>query len=90
MTHSISPRMRQESCALKAGSVSGFPMVLGWVGGAPLPIPPLPGLPLLFPPLPCSGCLGNVAAGNLRLLKEMLQYIIVDCVVDQSFGVDDR
>ena len=68
VTHSISPRMRWESCALKAGSVSGFPMGLGWAGGAPLPVPPLLGLPLLPPPLPRSGCLGNVAAGNLRPL----------------------
>ena len=87
---SISPRMIRVSCALKAGSVSGFPTVLVWVGGAPLPVPPLPGFPLLLPPLPRSGCLGNVAAGNLHLLEEMLRYIIVDCAVDQSFGVDDR
>ena len=90
VTRSISPHMRWESCALKAGSVSGFPTVLVWVGGAPLPVPPLPGLPLLLPPLPHSGCLGNVAAGNLCLLEETLQYIIVDCAVDQSFRVDDR
>ena len=87
---SISPRMRRVSCARNAGSVSGFPTVLVWVGGAPLPVPPLPGFPLLLPPLPRSGCLGNMAAGNQHLLEEMLQYIIVDCVVDQSFGVDDR
>ena len=90
VTRSISPRTRWVSCALKAGSVSGFPTVLVWAGGAPLPVPPLPGFPLLLPPLPRSGCLGNVAAGNLHLLKEMLWYIIVDCAVDQSFGVDDR
>ena len=70
--------------------MSGFPMVLVWVGGAPLPVPPLPGFPLLLPPLPRSGCLGNVVAGNLRPLRGTLRYIIEDCVVDQSFGVDDR
>ena len=43
VTRSISPWMRQESCALKAGSVSGFPTGLGWAGGAPLPVPPLLG-----------------------------------------------
>ena len=36
---SISPRMRRVSCALKAGSISGFPTVLVWVGGAPRPVP---------------------------------------------------
>ena len=90
VTCSISPRMSQESCALKAGSVSGFPMVLVWVGGAPLPVPPLPGFPLLLPPLPRSGCLGNVVAGNLRPLRGTLWYINEDCVVDQSFRVNDR
>ena len=43
VTRSISPWMRQESCALKAGFVSGFPTGLGWAGGAPLPVPPLLG-----------------------------------------------
>ena len=90
VTRSISPRMRRVSCALNAGSVSGFPTVLVWVGGAPLPVPPLPGFPLLLPPRPRSGCLGNVVAGNLCPLIGMLRYIIEDCVVDQSFGVDDR
>ena len=90
VTRSISPRTRRVSCALKAGSVSGFPMVLVWVGGAPLPVPPLPVFPLRLPPLPRSGRLGNVAAGNLRPLKGTLRYIIEDCVVDQSCGVDDR
>ena len=90
VTHSISPCMKRESCALKAGSVSGFLTVMVWAVGAPWPVPPLPGFPLLLPPLPHSGCLGNVAAGNQRPLEETLQYIIVDCVVDQSFGVDDR
>ena len=87
---SISPRMRRVSCALNAGSVSGFPTGLVWVGGAPLPVPPLPVFPLLLPPLPRSGCLGNVVAGNLRPLKGTLWYINEDCVVGQSFGVDDR
>ena len=90
VTRSISPHMRWESCALKAGSVSGFPTVLVWVGGAPLPVPPLPGFPLLLPPLPRSGCLGNVVAGNLRPLEGTLRYKDVDFSVDQSFGVDDR
>ena len=87
---SISPRMRRVRCALKAGSVSGFPMVLVWVGGAPLPAPLLPPFPLLLPPRPRSGCLGNVVAGNLRPLIGTLRCIIEDCVVDQSSGVDDR
>ena len=91
VTRSISPRMRRESCALNAGSPSGFPTGLGWAGGAPpCPVPPLLGFPLLPPPLPRSGCLGNVAAGNLRPLIGTLRYIIEDCVVDQSSRVDDR
>ena len=90
MIRSISPRIIWVSCALKVGSVSGFPTVLVWVGGAPLPVPPLPVFPLLLPPLPRSGCLGNMAVGNLRLLEETLRYIIMDCAVDQSFRVDDR
>ena len=89
MIRSISPHMRRESCALNAGSVSGFPTALVWVGGAPLPVPPLLGFPLLLPPLPRSGCLGNVAAGNLHPLKGTLRYIDLDFSVDQSFGVDD-
>ena len=87
---SISPRTRWESCALKAGSISGFPTVLVWAGGAPFPVSPLPGFPCLLPPLPHSGCLGNMAAGNLRPLAGTLQYINVDFSVDQSFGVDNR
>ena len=90
VTRSISPHMRRESCALKAGSVSGFLTGLVWVGGVPLPLPPLPGLPLLLPPLPHSGCLGNMAAGSLCPLKGMLRYINLDFSVDQSFRVDDR
>ena len=88
--HSISPCTRWVSCALNAGSVSGFPMGLVWVGGAPCPLPPLPGFPLRPPPLPRSGCLGNVAAGNLRPLEGTLRCINVDFSVDQSFRVDDR
>ena len=89
--HSISPRTRRVSCALNAGSVSGFPTVLVWVRGAPLPVPPLPGFPLLLPPPhPRSGCLGNVVAGNLRPLIGMLRYTDEDFSIDQSFGVDDR
>ena len=87
---SISPRMIQVSCALKAGSVSGFPTVLVWVGGAPLPVPPLPGLPLLPPPRPRSCCLGNVVVGNLRPLIGMLRCTDEDFSADQSSGVDDR
>ena len=90
VTRSISPRMGWESCALKAGSVSGFPTGLVWVGGAPLPVPPLPGFPLLLPPLPHYGSLGNMAAGNLRPLEGTLWYINVDFSVDQPFRVDNR
>ena len=90
VTRSISPCMGRESCALKAGSMSGFLTVLVWVGGAPLPVPPLPGFPLLLPPLPHSGCHGNVAADNLRPLEGMLRYINVDFSVDQPFRVDNR
>ena len=87
---SISPRMIRVSCALKAGSVSGFPTVLVWVGGAPLPVPPLPVFPLLPPPRPRSGRLGNVVAGNLRPLIGTLRCTDEDFSVDQSSGVDDR
>ena len=90
VTRSISPRMSWVSCALKAGSTSGFPMGLGWAGGAPHPVPFLPGLLLLPPPLPCSGCLGNMAAGNLHPPIGTLRCISVDFSVDQSSGVDDR
>ena len=90
MTRSISPWMMQESCALNAGSVSGFPMGLGWVGGAPLPVPPLLGLPLLPPPLPRSGCLGNVVAGNLCPLTGTLRCTDEDFSADQSSRVDNR
>ena len=85
VTRSISPRMTRVSCALNAGSVSGFPTVLVWVGGLPLPVPPLPVFPLRPPPRPRSGRLGNVVAGSLCLLEETLQYRDVDCAVDQSF-----
>ena len=87
---SISPRMIRVSCALNAGSVSGFPTVLVWVGGAPLPVPPLSGLPLLPPPRPRSGRLGNVVTGNLRPLIGTLRCTDEDFSVDQSSGVDDR
>ena len=80
VTRSISPHMRRESCALKVGSISGFPTVLVLVGGAPRPVPPRPR----------SGCLGNVVAGNLRPLTGTLRYINEDFSVDQYFGVDDR
>ena len=90
VTRSISPRTRRVSCALNAGSVSGFPTVLVWVGGAPLPVPPLPVFSLLPPPLPRSGRLGNVVAGNLRPPKGTLRYTDEDFSVDQSSGVDDR
>ena len=90
VTRSISPRMRRVSCALKAGSVSGFPTVLVWVGGLPLPVPPLPVFPPLLPPLPRSGRLGNVVAGNLRPLIGTLRCTDEDFSVDQSSGVDNR
>ena len=90
VTRSISPRMIWVSCALYAGSASGFPTGLGWAGGAPLPVPPLLGFPLLPPPLPRSGCLGNVVAGNLCPLIGTLQCTDEDFSVDQSFRVDNR
>ena len=69
-----------ESCALKAGSLSGFPMGLVWaVVAAPLPL-----LPLL--PLPCPGCLGSMVAGMLRPLEGTLQCTDVDLTIrDISF-----
>ena len=90
VTRSISPRTRWVSCALKAGSASGFLSVLVWVGGAPLPVPPLPGFPLLLPPPPRSGRLGNVVAGNLCPLIGTLRCTDEDFSVDQSSGADDR
>ena len=87
---SISPQMIRVSCALKAGSVSGFPTVLVWVGVAPLPVPPLPAFPPLLPPRPRSGLLGNVVAGNLRPLIGTLRCTDEDFSVDLSSGVDDR
>ena len=90
VTRSISPRMRRVSCALNAGSVSGFPAVLVWVGGAPLPVPPLPVFPLRPPPRPRSGRLGNVVTGNLRPLIGTLRCTDEDFSVDRSSGVDDR
>ena len=90
VTRSISPRMIRVSCALNAGSVSGFPTVLVWVGVPPLPVPPLPGFPPLLPPLPRSGRLGNVVAGNLRPLIGTLRCTDEDFSADQSSGVDDR
>ena len=87
---SISPRMIRVSCALNAGSVRRFPVVLVLVGAAPLPVPPLPGLPLRLPPLPRSGRLGNVVADNLRPLIGTLRCTDEDFFVDQSSGVDDR
>ena len=59
-------------------------------GGVRGPVPPLPGFPLLLTPLPRSGCLGNVAAGNLCPQEGMLWCINVDFSVDQSSRVDDR
>ena len=90
VTCSISPRMRRESCALKVGSVSGFPTGLGWAGGAPLPVPLLLGFPLLPPPLPRSDCLGNMVAVSLHPPIGTLRCIDVDFSVDQSSGVDNR
>ena len=60
------------------------------IGGAPLPVPPLLGLPLLPPPLPRSGCLGNVAVGNLCPLEGMFRCTNVDFSANQSSGVDNR
>ena len=60
-----SPRMILESCALNAGSLSGFLMGLVLAGVAT----PLPLLPLL--PLPHLGHLGNVVARMLHPLAGM-------------------
>ena len=90
VTRSISPRMIQVSCALNAGSVSWFPLGLGWAGGAPpLPVPPRRGFPLLPPPHPRSGCLGNVVVCNLCPLIGTLWCTDEDFSVNQSSGVDD-
>ena len=80
----ISPRMILESCALKAGSPSGFPTALVWAGVAT----PLPLLPL--PPLPHPGRLGSVVVCMLHPLEGTLRCINVDLTIGQSFGVDDK
>ena len=72
----ISPRIILESCALKAGSWSGFLMGLVLAGVAtPLPLPPLPRL----------GHLGSVVAHMLHPLIGMLRNINVDLTIGQSF-----
>ena len=77
---SISPAMILESCALIAGSLSGFLMGLVWAGG----VPPLP-------PLPLPGCLVPrcVVARNLHPQAGMLQNKIADWSTDQSSRGDD-
>ena len=80
----ISLRMILESCALKVGSLSGFPMGLVWaVVAAPLPL-----LPLFL--LPHPGHLGSVVVCMLHPLVGTLQCINVDLTIGQSFGVDGR
>ena len=75
---SISPVTNLENWAQSAGSSSGFLLGLVSEGGTP-PLPPLP-LPGVLDPR----C---VVARNLRPLKRMLQYKIVDWLIDQSSRV---
>ena len=76
--------MIPESCALKVGSLIGFPVVLVWSGvAAPLPL-------CLLPPLPCPGYLGSVVAGMLHPPVGMLRCTDVDLTIGQSFRVEDR
>ena len=87
---SISPSMALEICALNAGSPNGFLTGLVLAGAVPLPAPPLDGPPLPALPLPCSGCLGNMAAGNLHPLIGTLQCTDVDLTIGQSFRADEK
>ena len=83
VTHSISPSMILESCALNAGLLIGFSAVIIRAGvAAPLPLLPLP-------LLPHPGRLGNVVAHMLRPLEGTLRCTDVDLTIGQSFGVDD-
>ena len=79
---SISPVTNQENWVLMAGSSRGF--LLGPVLAVRVP----PSLP----PLPLPGVLDPqcVVADNLCLLKETLWYNIMDWLLDQSSGVDDK
>ena len=69
---SISPAMTLESCALNAGLLIGFSVVIIRAGVlAPLPLlPPLP--------LPLPGRLGNMVARNLHPLEGTPRYINED------------
>ena len=84
VTHSISPSMILESCALNVGLPIGFSAVITRAGVAvPLPLLPLP-------PLPHPGRLGSVVACMLHPLEGTLLCTDVDLTIGQSFGVDDK
>ena len=83
VTHSISPSIILESCALNAGLPIRLSAVIIWAGVvASLPLLPLP-------PLPRPGRLGSVAACMLHPPEGMLQCIDLDLTIGQSFGADD-
>ena len=84
VTHSISPSMILESCALNAGLPIGFLAVITRAGV----VAPLPLLPLL--PLPCPVCLGSVVAHMLHPLEGTLRCTDVGLTIGQSFRVDDK
>ena len=75
VTHSISPVIILESCALNAGLPIGFSAVIIRAGVA-VPLPLLPPLPLPHP-----GCLGNVVARMLHPLARTLQCTDVSSTV---------
>ena len=78
VTRSISPRIILESCALNAGLLIGFSVVIIRVGvAAPLPLPLL-------------GCLGSVVAHMLCPLEGMLRCTDVGLTVGRFFRDFDK
>ena len=84
LTHSISPSIILESCALNVGLPIGFLAVIIWAGvAAPLPLLPLP-------PLPRPGHLGSVVARMLCPLEGTLQCTDVGSTVGRFFRDFDK